>query len=170
MNRTIQNQNTYDLSSEQLRYLNILVTKSLNGERVNTIHISSLNVCIGFRKYITDYVCNNHMLSIKEINRLDTLIHLLQEKELTIELSNKEIITLDCELNSRRVIWMRIIKYVNLILLFILFVFFICSVLQFNNIVNQILGLVVVVLVLFAMLNIVIGRTYTENGKGIKAD
>lgn len=103
MNSAIQNFNNAILSSREIEYLNTLIDNCLEGKRIINIHINSLNTCKCFRNYIIDFICDNYMLDTKQLNRLDTLIYLLQEKELTIQLSNKELITLDVKLNTEGV-------------------------------------------------------------------
>lgn len=103
MNSAIQNFNNARLSSREIEYLNTLIDNCLEGKRIINIHINSLNTCKCFRNYIIDFICDNYMLDTKQLNRLDTLIYLLQEKELTIQLSNKELITLDVKLNTEGV-------------------------------------------------------------------
>lgn len=104
MNSAIQNFNNAILSSREIEYLNTLIDNCLEGKRIINIHINSLNTCKCFRNYIIDFICDNYMLDTKQLNRLDTLIYLLQEKELTIQLSNKELTTLDVKLNTEGVI------------------------------------------------------------------
>lgn len=103
MNSAIQNFNNAILSSREIEYLNTLIDNCLEGKRIINIHINSLNTCKCFRNYIIDFICDNYMLDTKQLNRLDTLIYLLQEKELTIQLSNEELITLDVKLNTEGV-------------------------------------------------------------------
>ena len=104
MNSSIHKLDSKKLSNEQIKYLNILIKDCLAGKRITNLHINSLDTCILFKQYITEYICKNSKLLSKELNRLNTLIYLLQEKESIIKLSNKELITLNINLHSERVI------------------------------------------------------------------
>lgn len=65
---------------------------------------------------------------------------------------------------------MRVIKCINLLLLLYIFILFVRSILQFNNIVNIIFGLIDCLVIIFAMLSTVIGSAYTYNGKSVKTN
>ena len=65
---------------------------------------------------------------------------------------------------------MKIIKYINIVLLLCIFVFFIKATLHFHGIGNIILGVLDSLIVIFSILNIITGNVYSIDERYTKTN